>query len=229
MRVHKEVKKITELPVICHTTPNMDSWAISRDFSAITVQTGHSEHSRSYLWMLPMKYSFCKKPFINLEPWYEGINNSFFESDQIFAFWASMLSGASAYCYGSHGIWNVGDGNFLAHWGRRTFQEAKKSSVPLKIGKSNKLFLCAKGFLEGNINSKVSSVGDNVSIQMIDNRDRKIIYTLKVYLDFTAKDLIYDPSQCNFIKENIPNKTVVLSGFTDIENKLLRQSINSVK
>lgn len=59
-----------------------------------------------------------------------------FESDQIFAFWVSMLSGASAYC----GIWNVGDGNFLAHWGRRTFREAKKPTVPLKIVKSNKLF-----------------------------------------------------------------------------------------
>ena len=65
---------------------------------------------------------------------------------------------------------------------------------------------------------------------MIDNRGRKIIYTLKAYSDFTAKDLIYyDPSQCNFIKENIPDKTVVLSGFTDIENNLLRQSVNSVK
>lgn len=62
-----------------------------------------------------MEYRSNEKPFINLEPWYEGINNSFFESDQIFAFWTSMLSGASAYCYGSHGIWDVGDGNFLAH------------------------------------------------------------------------------------------------------------------
>jgi len=61
LRVYKEVKKTTGLPVICHTTPNMDSWVISRDFSAITVQTGHSEHSRSYLWMLPMKYSFLQK------------------------------------------------------------------------------------------------------------------------------------------------------------------------
>lgn len=25
--MYKEVKKITGLPVICHTTPNMDSWA----------------------------------------------------------------------------------------------------------------------------------------------------------------------------------------------------------
>ena len=159
MRVYKEVKKITELPVICHTTPNTDSWAVSRDFSAITVQTGHSEASRNKLWMLPMEYRPNEKPFINLEPWYEGINNSFFESDQIFAFWVSMLSGASAYCYGSHGIWNVSDGNFLAHWGRRTFREDKKPTVPLKIGKSNKLFLCAKGFIQGNINSKASGVG----------------------------------------------------------------------
>ena len=91
------------------------------------------------------------------------------------------------------------------------------------------MFLCAKGFLEGYVNSKASGAGDNLSIQMIDNRGRKIIYTLKGYSDFTAKYLIYDPSQCNFIKENIPDKTVVLSGFTDIENKLLRQSVNSVK
>ena len=62
---------------------------------------------------------------------------------------------------------------------------------------------------------------------MIDNRDRKITYTPKVYSDFTAKDLIYDPSQRNFIKENIPDKMVILSGFTDIENRLLKQSVNS--
>ena len=41
--------------------------------------------------------------------------------------------------------------------------------------------------------------------------------------------MIDKTSQRNFIKENIPDKTVVLSGFTDIENKLLRQSVNSVK
>lgn len=33
LQVYKEVKKTTGLSVICHTTPNMDSWA----FSAITV------------------------------------------------------------------------------------------------------------------------------------------------------------------------------------------------
>lgn len=49
--MYKEVKKTTGLPVICHTTPNMDSWAISRDFSAITVQTGRSERPRSCLWI----------------------------------------------------------------------------------------------------------------------------------------------------------------------------------
>lgn len=100
--------------------------------------------------------------------------------------------------------------------------------MPLKIGKSNKLFLCAKGFIQGNINSKASGVGDNLSIQMIDKRDRKITYTPKVYSDFTAKDLIYNPSQRNFIKENIPDKIIVLSDFTDIENRLLKQSVNSV-
>ena len=30
--------------------------------------------------MLPMKYSFCKKPFINLEPWHEGINIRFLKA-----------------------------------------------------------------------------------------------------------------------------------------------------
>ena len=28
LQVYKEVKKTTGLSVICHTTPNMDSWAI---------------------------------------------------------------------------------------------------------------------------------------------------------------------------------------------------------
>ena len=110
---------------------------------AITVQTGHSETTSRLLWELPLESvkKYKDKPFINLEPWYEGITGSFKTEDQLFAYWISMMAGAYAYCYGAHGIWNVGDGKFLAHWGKQTMDEAMKLKTPLLLGLSHKFFL----------------------------------------------------------------------------------------
>jgi hypothetical protein len=78
---------------------------------------------------------------INLEPWYEGIKDQFWAEDQMFSYWVSMLAGATSYCYGAHGIWNVGDGRFLSHWGKQTFAQACEFDTPGLLGLSHKQYL----------------------------------------------------------------------------------------
>lgn len=135
----------TSKPIFIHTLSNRTSEQVVNNpklLDAITVQTGHSPDTKNILWQLPLEITgeHPNKKFINLEPWYEGITDRFGTSDQLYAYWASMMAGAHAYCYGAHGVWNVGDGNFLAHWGRQTFDQAIKLNTPQLIGESHKLF-----------------------------------------------------------------------------------------
>lgn len=96
------------------------------------------------LWRLPLtllRNGQARGGYINLEPWYEGIRNQFWVKDQMFSYWATMLAGATSYCYGAHGIWNVGDGKFLAHWGKQTFAQASALDTPRLVGLSHKQYL----------------------------------------------------------------------------------------
>jgi len=134
----------TNKPLIIHTVPDEFSYEVVSNphlLSAVTVQTSHDESSRNKLWQMAMtaKEKYPRLPFINLEPWYEGIRDRFFTEDQLFAFWVSMLAGADGFCYGAHGIWNMGEGTFLAHWGKQTFNEAVLLKTPELIGTSFQL------------------------------------------------------------------------------------------
>src|SRR5581483_9589424 len=142
-KLHTKTKK----PLIVHVNSGMTSEEVVSNpqfLSAITVQTGHSRLSQDLLWKLPLKSNQEEgdlgKPFINLEPWYEGIRDDFYLEDQLFAYWVSMLAGAASFCYGAHGVWNAGDGEFLSHWGKQTLQEALSLSTPSLIGKSHHLY-----------------------------------------------------------------------------------------
>lgn len=135
------VSRATVKPLIIHTQPNEFSYEVVDNpelLSAVTVHTSHSESSREFLWktVLNSKKNYSKLPFINLEPWYEGIRDRFWAEDQLYALWVTQLAGASGFCYGAQGIWNVGDGHFLSHWGRQTFQDAQKINTPQLINKS---------------------------------------------------------------------------------------------
>lgn len=132
----------TKHPFIVHTLPHEVSREVVNNperLAAITTQTGHSEAARHLLWERPLARQ--GRPFINLEPWYEGINGQFGPADQLFAYWVTVLAGAQSYCYGAHGIWNVGDGRFLAHWGGQTFAEAVELDTPRLLGLSHHRFL----------------------------------------------------------------------------------------
>jgi hypothetical protein len=141
--------ELTDRPIIIHTLPGESAVTVVDNnhlLAANTIQTGHSEDKRNDLWQIPRreKEKSPEQPFINLEPWYEGILGRFGAADQLYAYWTSMLAGASGYCYGAHGIWNVGDGQFLAHWGDQTFDHAMSLDTPRLIGLSHRLWLACE-------------------------------------------------------------------------------------
>jgi hypothetical protein len=130
----------TDRAIIVHpTTGTTGRGSVLRPelLAAETVQTGHSAAARTSLWELPLQ---AHEGFVNLEPWYEGIHNGFGCNDQLYAYWVSVLAGATGHCYGAHGMWNVGDGRFLAHWGGQTFAEAVALETPRLLGRSNALW-----------------------------------------------------------------------------------------
>lgn len=144
--VLENLSHITDHPILLHPLPDRtsnDTVSNPELLSAITIQTGHSEATRKLLWYVPQRIikDNSESVFINLEPWYEGILGKFGTDDQLFSYWATMLSGASAYVYGAHGIWNIGDGDFLGHWGKQTFDQALELNTPFLIGSSHKLLL----------------------------------------------------------------------------------------
>jgi hypothetical protein len=141
------LSRATRRPFLIHPIPQETGFEAVHNpqrLAANTVQTGHSSTSRRRLWEEPLRIlraDTTGKGYINLEPWYEGIHGTFAREDQLFAYWASMLAGALSYCYGAQGIWNVGDGSFLAHWGRTTIEEAMQLDTPRLIGLSHQQFL----------------------------------------------------------------------------------------
>lgn len=136
----------TSRPFLLHVNRNQlgrEMLPNGRRLAANTTQTGHTADSRSALWQIPLHY-LERHPddhFINLEPWYEGIHDQFFAEDQIFAYWVSMLAGCCSYCYGAQGIWNVGNGRFMSHWGSQSFDEACELAGAALVGKSHRYFI----------------------------------------------------------------------------------------
>lgn len=145
--VLESISAQTSKPILVHPISSETGYEAvpnSDRLSANTAQTGHSPATRSKIWRVPIELfqkDRAPRGYVNLEPWYEGIRDQFWGEDQIFAYWASMLAGASAHCYGAHGIWNVGDGKFLSHWGKQTFSQAVRLDTPRLLGLSHHQYL----------------------------------------------------------------------------------------
>ena len=180
------VSAITKKPVFIHVSPGMTSREAVKNpelLDATTVQTGHDSNTRRLLWQLPYDTNMedPNNRFINLEPWYEGITGGFWMNDQLYAYWASMMGGADAYCYGAHGVWNAGDGQFLAHWGRQTLSEAMKLETPRLIGVSHEIFV-ESGFMNlKNIEVKEKE-GELVEIRRSDEKGSFVSFFPEVAL-----------------------------------------------
>jgi len=136
---------MTDKPLIVHPNSGETGFQAVENpqcLSANTTQTGHSKAARNSLWQLPLEeLNRQQQLFINLEPWYEGINDNFYAQDQLYAYWVTMLAGAASFCYGAHGIWNAGDGRFLSHWGKQTMAQAMALDTPRLLGLSHRQFL----------------------------------------------------------------------------------------
>jgi len=189
------VSSLTDKPIFIHVLPGGTSREMVNNPSlldAITVQTGHNINTRRLLWKLP--FDIIKENpdsrFINLEPWYEGITGRFGVEDQLYAYWASMMGGAHSFCYGAQGIWNAGDGKFLAHWGKQTMKQAMELKTPYFLGKSHKLFVDS-GFASYRTVEVEEKNGELVKISRFDDKGNFVSYIPEVNI------------VCNFPEGNI--------------------------
>ncbi len=183
-KILQEINQITNKPIMIHTLPKSSGFSCVENInliSANTFQTGHTRDSEINIWknIYESKKQFSEKPVINLEPWYEGIFNDFYQDDQLKAFWLSVVSGAHAICYGALGIWNIGDGKFLSQWGDQTFEQALKLNTPNILGKSYKILLEHEVFDWNNIIvDKLENYFISITRKSTDNR--KITYISEI-------------------------------------------------
>ncbi|RJR24757.1 DUF4038 domain-containing protein [Candidatus Microgenomates bacterium] len=214
-RVLAYLSLITDKPIFIHVLPGITSEeAVGNPqlLDAITVQTGHDVNTRWLLWELPLenRRRNPRKPFINLEPWYEGIMNRFETEDQMYAYWASMMAGAYAYCYGAHGIWNAGDGEFLAHWGTQTIDEAMKLKTPYLLGISHKLFneLKLENYTRVEVREKD---GELIEITRSNGRGDFVSYIPDISLiEELWRGDIFLPTEGEFVKSFSNTRQVVI-------------------
>lgn len=200
-----QVAPQTKRPFLIHTYPGETSdEVVTRPdlLAATTVQTGHSQKRRRDLWRLPLSHAGReRKPFINLEPWYEGILGRFGPADQLFAYWASMLAGASSFCYGAHGIWNAGDGRFLAHWGKQTWAQAAALDTPRLLGLSHRLLRQARAALPRGQVFHEAAAGDLRVIGVRQGEKRIAFYPDVGHKRPTENGRIWLPLAGEFTKE----------------------------
>lgn len=122
--------------VYSHRSLKNEKWV-----SFTSIQSGHSHANRYFMVnaILKARRKYPYLPVLNMEPWYEGIGNSFWEKDQRYAFWMSILAGACGYSYGAHGVWQMDVGNnFLAHWGKANWKFAFQYPGAKQLGISKR-------------------------------------------------------------------------------------------
>lgn|GEM_PF-1725797 len=113
--------------VILHSPPWLD---------VDSIQSGHDPQNTLFLVSEAFQKS-QQKVFINLEPIYEGILGNDDTALQRYAFWMSLLAGATGHCYGADGLWNMRtNDHFLGHWGSSSWSEALERAGATQLGKA---------------------------------------------------------------------------------------------
>ena len=208
------VKGRTNKPLLIHPMLGLTSHEVVYNpelLSAATTYFGHYLQSKPLFWKIPkrLRRQYLGVPYINLEPYYEGIKNKFWLEDQIFAFWTSMLSGALAYCYGAHGIWNVdiGDG-FLKYWGTQNFHQARELRTPEILGKS---FRSLNDFLErSHLDRHILNVAANelIKIGIRTKSGKTVLYYPDRSRASVPSGIYINPLTCEKIvrEDNLPER-----------------------
>lgn len=213
--VLQAVSDITNKPIMIHVLSNMTSQEAVNNpelLDLVTVQTGHSLETKQLLWKLPLKNqkNNPKSRFINLEPWYEGITGRFKTDDQLYAYWTSMMAGAYAYCYGAHGIWNVGDGKFLSHWGKQTLNQALKLDTPKLIGLSHSLFSKYNFFNYKRVEVEEKN-SELIKITRSDENSNFVTYIPEITkINNIPAGKIFSPTKGKFIKKTPESGQIVI-------------------
>jgi hypothetical protein len=153
--VLEHLSGLTQKPILVHperVRTGYEAIGTVAHLAANTGQTGHTEAARNQIWQLPVSLQKADplQKYINLEPWYEGIKDQFYGEDQLYAYWASMLAGATSHCYGAQGIWNIGDGKFMSHWGKLTYEEALAFQTPELLGRSHHELITHRKMMNGS-------------------------------------------------------------------------------
>jgi hypothetical protein len=101
------------------------------------LQSGHSVDRLHFMQEKTKQETHYNMPFINLEPWYEGILGNFGEEYQMLALNSILDVDAAGISYGAQGLWNMAKKNdtFLGHWGTTSWQEALQFPGAARIGK----------------------------------------------------------------------------------------------
>lgn len=133
-QVLSHLHSITQKPIIIHVLGGEYSYEAVNNpelLSAVTVQTGHSYVSDEKIRRIidRGKSKYPDLPFLVLEHQYEGIHAQFGHKQQVHNY--KLINDLTGnFFYGAQGIWNVGDGKFLSHWGKQTFDQALKLKSP---------------------------------------------------------------------------------------------------
>lgn len=210
-----DLARRTERPIIIHTSSVIDGFHAVDDRSLLaanTIQTGHSESSVGELWRRPLASRTAHPgcPVANLEPWYEGIRERFWLEDQVRAMWMSVAAGANAVCYGAHGVWNVGDGTFLAHWGPQGFDEALGLATPAVLGATYRMLAELDALNWPDANATVDGKR-LVKLRRADGRGRFVEYYPDVMdVPAGAPGQAFDPLTGRFIEESPSTGQAVL-------------------
>lgn len=216
-RVLATVAMQTDRPILVHTSSHSSGFESVDNtdlLCANTFQTGHSRKSEARIWQSihDSRQVDPEIPAINLEPWYEGINHDFYQEDQLSAYWLSVAAGAHAVCYGAHGVWNAGDGNFLKRWGGQTFEEALELETPRILGEMHRK-LHEVGVFSWGKSISVMQGKELVALRRFGDADDLSLYYIREesYLDqINVQEVIFDSNEYGLSAEDQKRYIVVL-------------------
>lgn len=132
-------------PVTVHINSTQLASEVFPNNSIIDIDSFQSGHSLDGIRHMDSHFSKLKKgikPYVNLEPLYEGIMGQTDTRLQNYAFWKSVFSQAIGHAYGAHGLWQLANqDNFMDHWGKSNWEEALNYPGAQAIAKAKKLLL----------------------------------------------------------------------------------------